>query len=103
MARYTVECLIHRSGADTILLVSNSNTKLDIQPRWAHLVVRGIHIVVSECKSESEREFVVREVLQLASVYVDRRCLVPMNDADRAAEEILSLSQVISLHVFMEL
>lgn len=55
-------------------------------------------LLFPECKNESEREFVVREVLQLASIYVDRRCLVPMNDAERAAEEILSLPQVISLY-----
>ena len=99
MARCTVEHLMHRSGAGTALLVPNSNTKkLDDQYRRAHWVVEYAPVAVSECKSESEREFVVREVLQLASVYVDRRCSVPMNDAERAAEEILSLPQVISLY-----
>lgn len=73
------------------LLVPNTNTKLDDQQRRAHLVARHAPVIVSECKSEGERESAVRALLQLVSVPAPRTCLVPMNGAERAAEEILAL------------
>lgn len=73
------------------LLVPNTNTKLDDQQRRAQLVARHAPVIVSECKSEGERESAVRALLQLVSVPATRTCLVPMNGAERAAEEILSI------------
>ena len=48
-------------------------------------------VAVSDCKSESEREIAVEELLQLTRVHVDRRCLIPINGAALAAEAILSI------------
>lgn len=75
------------------LLIPNTNARLDDQSRRAYLAAEYAPVLVSECKAESEREAAIEELVSLTRSGVNRKCPVPMNGAEMAAEEILKLLQ----------
>lgn len=73
------------------LLIPNTNQKLDDQLRRAHLLREYAPVVVSDCVSETERTTTIQVLMKIASRAANRSCHIPLDGADRAAEEILKL------------
>lgn len=74
------------------LLVPNTQTKLDDQYRRANLIAEYAPVVVSECKSESEREMAIEKLLRLADNPGNNQRTASMNGAVLAAEAIEMVS-----------
>ncbi|SMG56519.1 glycosyltransferase [Paraburkholderia susongensis] len=73
------------------LLVPNTSATLDDQLRRAQLVAGHAPVVVSPCTNETELQAAVVAVLDLVALAGMRQCPVPMNGAEMAAEEMLTL------------